>query len=329
MWLRYGVDANNTLIDIEDVPSGKTQLICPYCGGKLTAKKGRIKKHHFAHTKESCQFMVVSKNRELPTLPLYDSFNIRLPGEELEKLKVLWREYGAKGYYIPHFAVPKQFVWHGLLQMVESSALEYQFTHLGQIPVATLPLKLFNVVQEPLLLEKLFKLKQKAELASNSSLFSVARIVDYKIYCAQYRKILQQTLYYLQVKADGNTLHKIGVTQRSIEQRLVEIQRNLKQHFKSVAIEVLGTWQHRGNVEKYFKYRYKVFSYPISSLTEYYKFASEDAAAVFQDLEQMKSKVLSEVEARLLSNELSQVELDADEVRSLCHLVIAHVNYSS
>jgi len=315
MWLRYGVDANNALVDIEDVPSGKTQLICPYCGGKLTAKKGRIKEHHFAHTQESCQFMVVSKNRELPTLPLYDSFNIRLSGEELEKLKVLWREYGAKGYDIPHFAVPKQFVWYSLLQTVESSALEYQFTHLGQIPLAVLPLKLFNIVQEPLLLEKLFKLKQKAKLASNSSLFSLARIVDYKIYCAQYKKILQQTLYYLQIKSDGNILHKIGVTQRSIEQRLVEIQRDLKQHFKSVAIEVLGTWQHRGNVEKYFKYRYKNFNYKIGSLTEYYKFASKDTTVVLQDLEQMKPKVLSEVEASLLSSELSQVELDVDKVR--------------
>ncbi|PPS41910.1 competence protein CoiA family protein [Chroococcidiopsis sp. TS-821] len=308
MWLRYGVDANNVLVDIEDVPSGKTQLICPYCGGQLTAKKGRIKQHHFAHTDKSCQFMVVSKNRELPTLPLYDDFSIRLSGEELEKLKVLWREYGVKKCSIPHFAVPKQFIWHGLLQMVESSTLEYQFTRLGQIPVAALPLELFNYVQEPLLLEKLFNLKQKAELASNSSLFFPERLIDYKIYCAQYQKILRQTLYYLQIKADGDTLHKIGVTQRSIEQRLVEIQRDLKQHFKSITIEVLGTWQHRGNVEKYFKYRYKNFNYKIGSLTEYYKFNSEDAAAVFRDLEQMKLKVLSEIEAGLLTSKPNKLE---------------------
>ncbi|AFZ33348.1 hypothetical protein Glo7428_4936 (plasmid) [Gloeocapsa sp. PCC 7428] len=244
--------------------------------------------------------MVVSKHRELPTLPLYDSFNIRLSGEELEKLKVFWREYGIKKCNIPHFSVPKQFIWHGLLQIAQSSALEYQFTHLGQITVAALPLELFNYVQEPLLLEKLYKFKQKAELASNSSLFFPERLVDYKIYCTQFQKILRQTLYYLQIEADGVTLHKIGVTQRSIEQRLVEIQRDLKQHFKSVVIEVLGTWQHRGNVEKYFKYLYKAFNYPIGSLTEYYKFINDDATAVFQDLEQMKPKVLSKVEVSLL-----------------------------
>lgn len=136
-------------------------------------------------------------------------------------------------------------------------------------------------------------------------MFFPERLVDYKIYCAQFKKILQQTLYYLQIKADGNTLHKIGVTQRSIEQRIVEIQCDLKQYFKSIDTEVLGTWQHRGNVEKYFKYRYKNFNYKIGSLTEYYKFDNEDATAVLQDLHQMKFKVLSEVEANVFSSKLS------------------------
>ena len=42
MWLRYGVNQDNNLVAIEDSPRGKTDLRCPYCGGKLTAKKGRI-----------------------------------------------------------------------------------------------------------------------------------------------------------------------------------------------------------------------------------------------------------------------------------------------
>ncbi|MEO9127009.1 MAG: competence protein CoiA family protein [Microcoleus sp.] len=49
MWLRYGVAPDQTLVSIEDVPRGKTQLRCPYCGGELAAKKGRRKEHHFAH----------------------------------------------------------------------------------------------------------------------------------------------------------------------------------------------------------------------------------------------------------------------------------------
>jgi len=52
MWLKYGVSKDNALVNIEDVSSGKTDLTCLYCGGGLTAKKGRIKEHHFAHTEE-------------------------------------------------------------------------------------------------------------------------------------------------------------------------------------------------------------------------------------------------------------------------------------
>ena len=38
---------------------------------------------------------VVSRNKykKFTGLPLYDRFNIQLPGAELEELKVLWQEY--------------------------------------------------------------------------------------------------------------------------------------------------------------------------------------------------------------------------------------------
>ena len=76
MWLKYGIDAENALIAIEDVPSGKTSVKCPYCEGGLTAKKGKIKEHHFAHTGETCRFVAGRDRREIPVLPLYDNFNI-------------------------------------------------------------------------------------------------------------------------------------------------------------------------------------------------------------------------------------------------------------
>lgn len=90
MWLRYGVDANNTLVAIEDTRSGKTNLGCPYCGSRLIAKKGRVKEHHFAHAHETCNLIIKREPRELPTLPLYDSFDIFLTGKELEQLNKLW-----------------------------------------------------------------------------------------------------------------------------------------------------------------------------------------------------------------------------------------------
>jgi hypothetical protein len=75
MWLKYGVNEEGILICIEDINRGKTSLQCPYCHSNLTAKKGKVKEHHFAHNEETCRPIA---NREFPTLPLYDNFNVQL-----------------------------------------------------------------------------------------------------------------------------------------------------------------------------------------------------------------------------------------------------------
>jgi len=312
MWLRYGVDENDALVTIGDVLSGKTSLKCPYCQSGLTAKKGCIKEHHFAHTGETCRFVAGRDSREIPVLPLYDNFNIQLSGKEVEQLKTLWRQYGASGYRVSRFLVPRRFIWLGLLQETEFpySSSDYEFTKLGKIPFGELELMLFNSVQEPLLLEKLSKLEEKAERAKDrNSLFLPEQLTDLRLYRAQLKKILRTDLYYLKVMVDGDSFYKIGVTQRPIEERVVEVQSDLRKHFKAVKIKVLGTWEHRGNVEKYFKHRYQDFNHSISSLTEYYKFNSaEDAKAVLWDLRSMKPKVLCQAETDVLDRLPNPIE---------------------
>ena len=53
MKLPYGVD-NGNFIHISEVPSGRSTLRCPFCDQLLLAKKGKIKRHHFAHDGSSC-----------------------------------------------------------------------------------------------------------------------------------------------------------------------------------------------------------------------------------------------------------------------------------
>jgi hypothetical protein len=293
MWLNYGVSADNTLVSIEDVPSGKTQLTCLYCGRGLTAKKGKVKEHHFAHTDETC-YPVAKK--QVPTLPLYDNFNIQLSGKELEELKVFWYNYGVENYEICvkpslRLILSKLLVWN--------ERGFYEFTNLGKIPVGALSLSLFNEVQEPLLLKKLSELEQAAERAKiiNSRHLS-ERMADLRIYGAQYKRILAHKLYFLEIKAGRKLLHKIGITKRPIAERVAEVHRDLASHYKSVEIKVLDTWEHRGNVELYFKHRYKPFNYKIGTLTEYFKF--NDVELVLDDLRQMKAKVLTSDELGLL-----------------------------
>lgn len=300
MWLKFGVAPSGELASIDEVVRGKSQLTCLYCGGELTAKKGNIKEHHFAHTEETCKPVSQRiKTKAFPSLPLYDNFNIQLKGEELEQLKVLWKEYGVTNNPIPRDLISFRWELKGLLQSEDEQF--YQFTHLGKIPVAALPLALFKQVQEPLLLSELVKLQQSAEVAVAAGLSCLdERVADLRIYRAQLRRILLNSLYFLEVKADGNCFYKIGVTTRPIEQRIAEVQRDVRSHFSDVVVNLLGLWEHRGNVELYFKHRYQPFNYRIGKLTEYFVFPN--VKAVLNDLYGMEAKVFSDVELDVKEN---------------------------
>jgi hypothetical protein len=273
MWLKYGVAPSGELASIDEVVRGKTQLTCLYCGGGLTAKKGNVKEHHFAHTGETCKFVSQRiKTKAFPSLPLYDNFNIQLPGEELEQLKVLWKEYGARDYAIPKDLVNFRWELKGLLESSGDSPFKGDSFSSRSVDVA---------------------------LSAGLSCLD-ERLADLKIYRSQLRRILVNSLYFLEVKADGNCFYKIGITTRQIEERIAEVQRDVRAHYSDVIVNLLGLWESRGNVELYFKHRYKAFNYRIGKLTEY--FAFPDVKVVLNDLYGMESKVLSAGEVDVLSS---------------------------
>jgi hypothetical protein len=320
MFLSYGIDRNKSLVSIKDVPSGKTQLRCPYCDGELTAKKGRRKEHHFAHTRETC-LEVNRSARLLPNLPLYDNFNIWLTGKELEQLKKLWNRYGIKDKGIPEKEVPQILIQEKLLEFNQYRyGGKYQFTKLGKIPVGALSLNLFNQVQEPMLLEKLQELEKNLRVAvlENSPNFNQC-LRDLQIYQADFRKILSNTLYYLKIDIGEQPLYKIGVTIRDVQTRVSEIQNDLASYFPTVSIKVLGTWAHRGNVEKYFKHRYSFFNISLGHMTEYYNFFTpEQAKVVLRDWQRMETKSLSKTEADILEGTPSWIEQLIEEGERAC-----------
>jgi hypothetical protein len=224
-------------------------------------------------------------------------------------LKLLWQEYGSAYYFISPDLVPSGLVRAGLLQKnVYTFPPAYEFTSLGKIPVGALELRLFNEVQEPLLLKKLLKLKLAFEHAKHKNAPDLSyRLTDLKLYCAQLKRVLSCTLYFLEIQTNKGILYKIGVTQRPIRKRVAEVEMDLGAHYQSVDIKVLGTWEHRGNVEKYFKHRYHDFNYKIGSLTEYYKFSTMYTEIVLHDLQQMKPKVLSAVEIDIFENKPNSI----------------------
>lgn len=297
MWLKYGADPRGHLKEVGDVPGGKTNLTCPYCGGRLTAKKGRVKSHHFAHAGETCKPVSARhKAKRWPGLPLYDRFNIQLPGREVERLKVLWQTYGVRGAAIPRDLIDLRWRLRGLIECDGDRA---QLSDLGKIPVGALSLEKFNAVQEPLLLSEWEAYRGRAERADTANLSTADECrADLRIYEAQLRRIWLNQLYFLEVRADGYLFHKIGITRREIGDRIPEIRQDLKRQYAAVEVNLLGLWRHRGNVELYFKHRYSEFNHRIGKLTEYFRFP--DVKAVLNDLHGMGPKVLSDAEAAIL-----------------------------
>lgn len=45
----FGLNADGSLIHVDDVPSGIGDLLCPDCASSLVAKKGKVRRPHFAH----------------------------------------------------------------------------------------------------------------------------------------------------------------------------------------------------------------------------------------------------------------------------------------
>ena len=327
-WLTYGLNSENMLISIEHVPRGLTTLRCPYCGGGLTAKKGVKNAHHFAHSEETCQ-AVKRVGDKLPILPLYDSFNLRLPGEELQNLTRLWEKYGNSKISDPGPRYTKLInkgciAWNPYRGRYGG----YEFTKLGKIPVGALSLRLFNEIQQDLLLQKLAVLDNVVKEAfqplprhSQNQYCSVdtqQALTDLRLYRAQLKRLLAHQLYYLEVQTDSETFSKIGVTRRTVEERASEVESDLRSHFQSkiVAIRALGTWAHRGNVELYFKHRYSRFNRRIGSLTEFFQFPNPtDAKAALQDLRRMRPKVLTLQEQDILEDKPSYVEQTIKDAR--------------
>lgn len=306
MWLKYGVNENGILICIEDIDRGKTLLKCPYCHGDLIAKKGKVKEHHFSHNGETCRPIA---NRKFPTLPLYDNFNIQLSGKDLAQLKLLWKEYGAKNYPISSYLVTPGLIKAGVLRKnVYLTPPEYEFSDLGKIPIGVLKFALFNDIQEPLLLKNLLKLELAFQHAKHKNAPDLAyRHTDFKLYCAQLKRILSCTLYFLDIQTNKGILYKIGVTARPVVERVAEVERDLLAHYKTIDIKVLGSWLHRGNIELYFKHRYKHFNHRVGTLTEYYKFS--DTEIVLNELQQMQPKILSQNEIDILESDISLIQV--------------------
>ena len=202
MSLHYVVNEQGQLASIGSVRPVSTALKSPYCARPLIARKGTQIAPHFAHDGKTCREL--KRTGEGVTLPVYDSFRLYLSGKVWEALRRLHDEDGdSDGYWLEDYGVVKSFI-------TPYGNERYNLTNKGKIPFGDLSLNLFNQFQEPLIRERHDALEQ-AVLATLCTGEESTALTDLRLFRAQMRRILETTLYFIEVRTTTSILHKIGV----------------------------------------------------------------------------------------------------------------------
>ena len=343
MWLQYSLDKNDNLVSVHDCPKGRSDIRCPYCQGELIAKKGKVKAHHFAHVEETCNWAARASNFNLP---LFWGFDLVLSCSYLNTLKELeQRDFRPRQYALRNLQKRENRIFGYLKRkkvIRESVYYQVELTDLGKVILKKPTLLEFCEIQEKLSPEKFIQLRKKALSSEDFYKRTVERkkthyekysvkkkkiidynlefgeqelkqaTVDFTIYQAQYQRVLQKNLYFLEINAPDKTFYKIGVTSRGIKERIKEIKLDLSKLFNSFSISLLGVWSHRGNVEHYFKYRYEDYNFPLGNLTEYFQF--EDIKSILVDFNALGDKQLARLEQDIFDNSANQI-LFSEKVR--------------
>lgn len=106
IYLTFGINPAGQWQSISETPSGRSNLVCPWCKRALIAKKGRIKTIHFAHDGETCR---ISQDAALQTqIPTYDTFEML----DTHEARYLERriQYGSHG---------KVYSWGGMNEAID------------------------------------------------------------------------------------------------------------------------------------------------------------------------------------------------------------------
>jgi hypothetical protein len=303
MWLEYGIDPDGEMIFIESRRSGKTDLKCPYCGGALTAKKGAIKNHHFAHTDETCR--AVRSGRDI-AIPFLAGFDRHLSSSELSAL-IDFHKTGRLNRDFKDKLARKDFI-------IQTANYRWKLDNLGEIACGVMPLDRFSNFQSLAIVAKLKKLETRVTQADDENSIDLPDLLtDLKLYKNHVKRILCQTLYYLKIVSDLNTIYKIGVTTREIAERIDEIEPELKEALGSkINIETIGLWENHGGLERYFIYKYQKHRCQSIKFTEYFEFPSNIAPAVLRDLRRLSIRNFRKKEREILDGISSKIETEIE-----------------
>lgn len=293
------------LIFIDDVKRGKSNIKCPYCGGLLVAKKGKIMAHHFAHDKESC--LQSSNNNIYKQLPLYECFKLGLTSStqinELNRIIDISQACEDRIFYAPNTGYRSKWLYSSHSQYIIN-----KYKPIIQTPKKYLDLYLDLGFIEPTTKECILKSSPKEgyikittkgkafalELTLKQfyqwtkEVFKQMEVESNKIVKAMKERFSKYHLYFIEISTDKETFYKIGITSRSYHDRVKEIKIFVSKHYNNVEIKQLYYLDSVGIVEGYFKAKYNYLQHQIGKATEYFLLHDDDLKEIKKELNELE-----------------------------------------
>ncbi|GEM_PF-1961821 len=316
MKLPFGIYQGN-FVHISEVTSGKTEILCPYCQQKLVAKKGRIKRHHFAHDGAGCTqhfaahfFDITGK---LPVkLPLsvyafqklakiqlyYNSLKEQLQNYTTKKsqaeqlIPALKKELAAlkgKGITGDISEIIRQ-----VDRFISQKIAPFPAFHLIQLPQFTAGYTdgkrkcTFEALTPdlheyyyPIAFQPYVKFLKNYHQKAAGFKEVTAKLALFEKDFAYFK---QFDLYFIEVVADHQKMYKIGLTSRDLEVRMKEIKQDLSNYFLKIELKSLFYLKGYAFLETFFKQKYQANQVKIGQLTEYFSFVDSALVIILKDL---------------------------------------------
>lgn len=285
MLLPYGKKLGK-FTHISEVPSGRTDLRCPYCGSALLAKKGKQNAHHFAHVGKSCMSTgsaaLLDLGRKLPTqLSIVEYAQRKLQRIAQQKVKLQKRSDFLTCQDINNKKHIKTLVDYLRAHQMEQQAkavivyIKYEFEAIPSLD--TLPTS--------------FSPHLKAVAAYHATKQKLAEAnVKLELYAQELEWFHRFQLYFLEIRTGAYSIfYKIGLTARDLSERLKEIKKDLVQ-FQQVEIRVLHQLSGVAFLETFFKQKYQHKRYQLGQHTEYFVFEHYEIARLSKEFEQIQTR---------------------------------------
>ncbi len=320
MKLPFGIK-NGKFIHISEVNSGRTEVLCPYCQNKLMAKKGRIKRHHFAHDGVGCT-QHFSANffdlaGRLPTqlaLSVYaikkltkieqfyqtlkaqkDGLNHQKNEERVVAIKAKLKQLdGQKTTGNIHTIIDQinRFVTHKIAPFPDFHTLRSDSFKTGYTDgKRTCTVAEIKDDKYEFFYPKLFHADVKFLHQYHQKTYNNKELTHkLGLFEKDFAYFQQFNLYFLELMVDHKKIYKIGLTSRPINTRLKEIEQDLKAFYLNINIRVLFQQKGVAFLETFFKNKYANQQVKIGQLTEYFSFPADMLSLLLKDLNLLNFK---------------------------------------